>query len=369
MSQFPKAEAEIAVLEGFVAATPEPAAGTDAAMGALRAQAATLISRLRSPVRVAVAGRPNGGALAVLRFLAGRDLGLEEPSGTKTPPMMVVHGAALSTAAGWWSGKYTVFDGLDPRAAVRIEPDYIELRLPSPILQDVSFLTIPSGGDPANLARDLAWVAARADIAIWCTAATDAWTTQDQQLWAGMPQRLHKKSLLVATSCPPTEQALILRDRLRAQAINLFQDAMTLDTQSAIAAAPSGAVKDAAAFGASGGRDLVGRVMTLALATRKREIDAVRALIEGKIRPAGTGVPAVAPKRHARKTFDDEDQGVDVLAPLPDAAPEIEPEIGPDVMADLEAEAKPVPTPDAKAEIPPEPEPTPEPRTDAGTGT
>jgi GTPase SAR1 family protein len=54
-----------------------------------------------------------------------------------------------------------------------------------------------------------------ANIAIWCTASTQAWKASEQAVWSTVPVRLHRKGMLVATLADALNTE---RDRMRVEA-------------------------------------------------------------------------------------------------------------------------------------------------------
>ncbi len=55
----------------------------------------------------------------------------------------------------------------------------------------------------------------QANIAIWCTASTQAWKATETKTWASVPTRLHRNGLLIATLADALNTD---RDRLRVEA-------------------------------------------------------------------------------------------------------------------------------------------------------
>ncbi len=78
---------------------------------------------------------------------------------------------------------------------------YIEAHLPLDCLHHYEILDVPGMADPARDGSQLLSAAARcANVAIWCTVATQAWKGSEQRLWLSMPDRLRPLSILAGTN-------------------------------------------------------------------------------------------------------------------------------------------------------------------------
>ncbi len=75
----------------------------------------------------------------------------------------------------------------------------LKIALDAPTLERFDLLDMPGSSDP-NMSPDI-WdgLLPMADIAIWCSPATQAWRQSEAAIWEGMPERLHRRSLLLLT--------------------------------------------------------------------------------------------------------------------------------------------------------------------------
>ncbi|WP_343081147.1 hypothetical protein [Ostreiculturibacter nitratireducens] len=282
MIQFPSAEAEIAGLTRFLSDSEGPAD--------LRARAERLVLKLSHPVRVAFLGPPSSGKTELAGFLVGEKLSLPDANSGHRPPLILSYAETPSARAGWWDGKELAVPPRDLGVAYRARPDFVELRLPNPILKLINFIDMPGLDKLQWQAEQVRWTAARAEVLIWCTHAAWAWNAEEDQLWSLVPPKLQKSSLLAVTHTDVTLAVITLDktlERLRSIALPKFREMVTMATPAAAAAAPGGSVQDVAAWDAAGGRAMVGKLLAAARAVREADIETARAfLAEVAIQPS-----------------------------------------------------------------------------------
>jgi hypothetical protein len=107
-------------------------------------------------------------------------------------PVLVSYAESAALFGVDTNGIQIRIDGNEDDALTDLDYRAVEIRLPLPWLQHHQLLDTPATQTPAVFAAD-------ADIAIWCTVATRAWTESDRNLWSTVPSRCHKHALLVAT--------------------------------------------------------------------------------------------------------------------------------------------------------------------------
>lgn len=298
MSPFPSTAQDLAELERFLAAELPVRLATDPRILELRQGAERLALRLANPVRVAITGLPGAGKTTLASFLAGQ---------IYAPPRAQRGGAALpvilrycetpETIAGWWSGIEIPYRGIEPQSAAEHGPDYIELRLPNPVLEFISFLDMPGVDDWQEQKEQMGWIGGRADVVIWCTRAADPWTDDEWQLWSLVPRRVQARSLLVVTQTDQARDALAFDEtlqRLQHVTRNQFAEVVPLGTRAALEAAPAGRVIDTGSWEQSGGRAMVGALLGAARAVRRTDIAAARELLAEAAEALG-----LAPTREA----------------------------------------------------------------------
>ncbi len=350
MTPFPPAYAEIAELRRLRGQMGKESPGDDAGK-ALRGRIDQLVARLGSPVRVAILGGPRSGKSSLVNFLAGADLIPTDAPSSERPPVIVRFNEKPMTAAGWWSGIEVAEDGFRLEAAALHSPDFIEFRLPNPILKFMSFLDMPSVGTGDAQTEQVRWVSSRADIIVWCGRANAKWEAEELPVLAPAADRLKGRSLLVVTHTDllagPEIEALA--GKLKGLTAGLFQAVRMISTARALKASPEGKVIDPAGWEASGGRNMAATVLAFARAVRNSEIATARKLLKD----ARDGFPAAAAK------IDDASAPTEAEAAAP-AEPEV-PQAAPEPAPEPAREPEPAPVaatePEATA---PEPEASPE---------
>lgn len=282
MSPFPSVAQDLAELERFIAAELPARLAADPTVIELRQNAERLALRLSNPVRVAIAGLPGAGKTSLASFLAGQIYDAPHTGRGKALPVILRYCEKPETIAGWWSGIEIPYRGIEPQSAAEHGPDYIELRLPNPVLEFISFLDMPGVEDWPGQKEQMRWIGGRADVVLWCTRAADPWVDEEWQLWSLVPRRVHARSLLVATQTDlvTSPEALAeAMERLRNVTKGQFAELVTIGTRAALEAAPAGRVLDAAAWEASGGRAMVGTLLSAARGVRRDDIAACRDLL------------------------------------------------------------------------------------------
>lgn len=180
---------------------------------------ARMENALRRPLRVVILGESNSGKTSVAGLLIGDGL-------LPTSVVSNTHIPVLITYA-----ETPALYGVDANATrIRIDSDdgpptglpyrAIQIALPIERLRDYQILDTPSLPSPATFVGD-------ADIVIWCTVATRAWTESERATWSGLPQRCSRNALLVAThkdGLQTDEEIAAVTERLRSLTSGLFQD-------------------------------------------------------------------------------------------------------------------------------------------------
>lgn len=307
MSLFPSAEKELAELERFLAgAGADPRAG-EAAFEDMRKRAERVALRIANPIRVAVVGLPGAGKSLLAGFLVGEKLGRPVKQSGEGLPVILRYGERAEAYVSWWSGIDIPLPGNDLSAAGQHNPDYVEFRLPNPVLRFLSFMSLPGARGWEAQKEQMRWVASRADILIWCIAAERGWTDEERQLWALVPRRLQAQSLLVATHPPAPPEGTALGTLPEGEIVGArtqFHDVIGIATEDALVAAPAGKVVDPAAWDRAGGKAVVGALLTVARVARRNDV-----LLAREILARLAGAPSEAA------------DGGDGAAPRPAAAP------------------------------------------------
>lgn len=147
---------------------------------------------LRRPLRLVVLGEYNSGKTSVTGLILGKGLLPVNVLSNTGIPVHIGHGAEPALYGIDQNGISIRIDGADDDPLTDLAYQAIDIRLPLPWLQTHQILDTPATMTPALYAAD-------ADIVLWCTVATRAWTESERNLWSAMPPRVQKNAILVAT--------------------------------------------------------------------------------------------------------------------------------------------------------------------------
>jgi hypothetical protein len=147
---------------------------------------------LSRPLRVVVLGEYNSGKTSVTDLLIGTGLLPISVVSNTGVPVLVSHAAAPALHGIDGNGARVRIDGQDDDPLTDITYRAIHVGLPLPWLRQHQVLDTPATAAPA------AYVA-EADIVLWCTVATRAWTESERTAWTSLPARCYENAILVAT--------------------------------------------------------------------------------------------------------------------------------------------------------------------------
>lgn len=172
--------------------------------------------RLRRPPRVVLLGEFNTGKSTIVNALIGREvLPTSIHANTRVP--LLVHFSERPSLM--LECRDHVRHRFDDAAIALLQAGrgcMLHVGLPVEILR--SFELIDTPGLASGMMRPdehLVGACRRAHIAIWCTTATQAWKASEQAVWLGLPHRLKRQGLLVATQADGLNTP---RDRQRLEA-------------------------------------------------------------------------------------------------------------------------------------------------------
>jgi hypothetical protein len=178
---------------------------------------------LAQPPRVRILGEVNSGKTSVADLLLGVGiLPASVVANTRLPVLIKYAGMPSLHLVGADGSRHdligedldTLPDGLDVIS--------LEIGLPSDRLEEFEILDAPAPAELGTADID-------ADIFIWCTVATRAWTESERALWSAAPRRCWRNALLVATHrdalSDPEDVAKVER-RLRAVTATMFRDVL-----------------------------------------------------------------------------------------------------------------------------------------------
>lgn len=228
---------------------------SDPALGACVAGLARVEEVLRRPLRVVILGEYNSGKTSVADLLLGHGLlPTSVVSNTRVPVLITF--APSAALYGFDRNQTRIRVDSDSDDALTDLPyRALQVTLPLDRLRTLQILDTPSSVNPAVFVAD-------ADIVIWCTVATRAWTESERIAWANLPARCLRNAILVAThkdSLQTKEDCEQVTLRLRQQASGLFREVVLVGAESADRASREGAREETGGSGADL-RDAVQRV-------------------------------------------------------------------------------------------------------------
>jgi hypothetical protein len=202
--------------------------------------------RLARPMRIAIAGEFNSGKSTLANLLAG----------IETLPTSVVSNTAIPTLL-YFAADPEIFarrrDGTRVGLNRASEPDRepivrLEVGLPAARMGSLEVLDLPGLADPSPEARPVDLARHGVDAVLWCTVCTQAWRESERAAWSGLPARLQRRGVLVATHRDLVEERDLARilARLRQNAGPLFRYVVPIATTQALAA-----LREARGHGAS----------------------------------------------------------------------------------------------------------------------
>lgn len=164
---------------------------SDPALTACIAGLARIEDLLRRPIRIVILGEYNSGKTSVADLLIGEGLLPTGVLANTRVPVLVSHAddAALY-GVDRNATRIRIDDAHDPLTDLTYRA--IQLTLPIDWLKDYQVLDTPALSPPEAFVAD-------ADIVIWCSVATRAWTESERMQWTSLPQRCFRNAILVCT--------------------------------------------------------------------------------------------------------------------------------------------------------------------------
>lgn len=212
---------------------------------------------LDRPLRVTIVGEYNSGKTSVADLLIGdRLLPTSVVSNTHVPVLINYAEQAAIYGVTDMDTRIRV-DGGEDDAPTDLSFRALQIALPIERLKTYQILDTPPTAIPAAFV-------AEADIVIWCTVATRAWTETERSAWAALPPRSWRNALLVAThkdGLQSEEEILSVTERLRSLTSGMFRKVILVSAEPA----PEGGLdlpEDPVRSGAQELRDAVASIVT-----------------------------------------------------------------------------------------------------------
>jgi len=243
-------------------------------------RAERLLSRLVSPVRLAILGPKDVGKTSLFNLLAGAPV---LPVGAGLPTAQLSWGHEARTVCLTPDGSRRDVDAANARALVDGRAMLLELQRALPALRRVALLEVVMDGSEDAQRKALAWAAKRCDMAIWCTRA---FQETEQRLWASMPKALQGHALLVMTHADTLgDQGAVKRqlDDITKTAGRSFQTIRPLSARQALDAIAADGSIHAETWKRTGAQALITAVLETVQAGRAKVREAAEALLRESV--------------------------------------------------------------------------------------
>ena len=183
---------------------------------------ARLETILAQPPRIAIMGEVNSGKTSIADMLLGAGVLPASVVANTHVPVLIRYADDVCLDAVTQQGRRRLTDeGLDDLPS-GLQLKRIEIGLPNVRLFAFEILDTPGGYSPGPGQPD-------AQIFIWCTVATRAWTESERAHWSQLPLRCRRNALLVAThkdALAHTGDIDKIERRLHGNAADMFRDVL-----------------------------------------------------------------------------------------------------------------------------------------------
>jgi len=200
----------------------------DPALGACISGLARVEAALARPLRVVILGESNSGKTSVADLLIGEGLLPTSVVANTRVPVLISFAERSAVIGVDADGNRIRVDSSRDGGPADVPFRALQVALPLARLKAYQILDTPPSMAASTLADE-------ADIVLWCTVATRAWTESERAIWTGLPARCRRHALLVATHRDglksDVECALVAR-RLATHTDGLFRDIVLVAAES-----------------------------------------------------------------------------------------------------------------------------------------
>lgn len=172
--------------------------------------------------RLIVAGEFSAGKTRLINGLLGEGVLPSNVTATALPPVWIVagDGGCLAVDLDGTTREISALDGISVS-----DTHYCILSHSSPFLDAFDIIDTPGNSDPNIPPESWERMLGYADMAVWCTNATQAWRQSEKSVWNEMPEHLLSRATLLVTHADritDTRSAERVLRRVRREAAEYF---------------------------------------------------------------------------------------------------------------------------------------------------
>jgi hypothetical protein len=186
-----------------------------------------LEQRVARPPRIVLLGEFNAGKTTLANALIGADVLPTSIHANTRLPLHARYSAVPFAAVELEDGERRPLGEVTLSLLRSGQARMLHVGLPAERLKQIELIDTPGlASDMARLDGGNIIAFARASIALWCTASTQAWKATERAAFEELPERLRRRSLLVATladSLNTDRDRSRVAARLRGETGKLFQ--------------------------------------------------------------------------------------------------------------------------------------------------